>query len=130
MADFTHTIGSTYRTDAGTIASVTATYTGEGEIDLNATVALSTTNKEFDIQFIKTDVISMIFFADKAVTIKTNSSGSPSDTISLAANMPLIWNTDSPVAIPLAGNVTKVFVTNATATNAAVKIRVLARIGV
>lgn len=130
MAGFTHTLGTTYRTDAGTIASITAVYTGEGEVDLDATVALSTTNKEYDIQFIKTDVISMIMYSDKVVTIKTNSSGSPSDTISLAANMPLVWNTDSPVAIPLAGNVTKVYVTNATATNAALKIRVLARIGV
>ncbi len=130
MAGFTHTLGTTYKTDAGTIASVQAIYNGEGEVDLDATVALSTTNKEFDIQFIKTDVISMIMYSDKVVTIKTNSSGSPSDTISLAANMPLVWNTDTPTAIPLAGNVTKIFVTNATATAAALKIRVLAKIGV
>ncbi len=130
MAGFTHTIGNTYRTDAGTISSTSAIYTGDAEIDLDAVVALSTTNKEFDIQFVKTDVISLIMQSDKAVTVKTNSSGSPSDTISLAANMPLVWHTDSPTSMPLAGNVTKIFVTNAGSTNAAIKIRVLAAIGV
>lgn len=128
MAGFTHTLGTTYRTGSGTIASISASYTGEGEVDLDTTVALSTTNKEFDIQFIKTDVISMIMFSDKAVTIKTNSSGSPSDTISLAAGMPLVWNTDVPTAIPLAGPVSKIFVTNATANAAALKIHILTKL--
>jgi hypothetical protein len=130
MAGFTHTLGATYRTDAGTISSTTSTFTGDAEIDLDSVVPLSTTNKEFDIQFTKTDVVSMIMFSDKAVTLKTNSSGSPSDTISLAANMPLVWHTDSPTAIPIVGNVTKIFVTNSGSTNAAIKIRVLAAIGV
>jgi len=129
-SQFTHTLGTTYKTDAGTIASVTAIYVADSESNLDDTVAGSTTNKEFDLAITKSDVISMIMFSNEAVTLKTNSSGSPSDTISLAANMPLVWNTDSPVAIPLAGPVTKIFATNAGVAAAALKIRVLMKISV
>jgi hypothetical protein len=129
-SQFTHTLGTSYHTDAGTIASVTAIYVADSESNLDDTVPGSTTNKEFDLSITKSDVVSMIMYSNQAVTIKTNSSSSPSDTISLATNMPLVWNTDSPVAIPLAGPVTKIYVTNAGVTAAALKIRVLMKIGV
>jgi hypothetical protein len=50
-----------------------------------------------------------------ACTVKTNSSGSPDNTITLAAGVPVAWDTNSPYANPFTANVTKFYITNASA---------------
>lgn len=127
---FTHTLGVTYKTDAGTITSTTDTYTADAELDIDDTVAASTTNKEFDLSVTIANVKSMVLYADQAVTVKTNSATSPQDTISLAAKKQLFWNIDSHDSIPFAGNLTKLFVTNSGGVAANFKVRFLANQGV
>lgn len=113
MAQFTHKVGQTYSTAAGTISSVVSSYTNSVEIGLDDTVPASTTNKEFDVPVTVANIKAMCMTCDKAVTVKTNSSTTPQETISLTAGQSLIWAIDHTETIPFAGNLTKFFVTNA-----------------
>jgi hypothetical protein len=45
------------------------------------------------------------------MTLKTNSTGSPQETLTIKANKPFAWNINSGVPVPFAGNVTAVYAT-------------------
>ncbi len=125
MAVFTHTLGISYHTDAGSIASTTDSYTGDAENDLEAVIAPSTVNEEFDLVVTVAKIISMVVYSDQALVIKTNSTSAPGNTVTLAAKKQVVWNTDSVMTKPFSTDVTKLFVSNAGASTAALKIRVL-----
>jgi hypothetical protein len=112
MAGFTHTIGTTYKTAALTVASTTRTYTSDDEVNTSVAVAASTTNHEVDVVVDVSQIKSMVLYCDQAVTLKTNSTGSPADTIALAAKKEVIWAYDHLEACPLTTDVTKFFITN------------------
>lgn len=121
----THSVGITYKTAEGTITSTTDSYTADAEYVIDETIAASTTNKEIDLSLTKANIKSMVMYSDQAVVIKTNSTVA-SDTITLAAKVQLVWNTDSQFTIPFAGNITKFFITNSGGVAANVKFRFLA----
>jgi hypothetical protein len=126
MTGFTHTLGVTYKTDAGTIASTTDTYTGNAENDLDTTVGAGAVNSEFDLQVTVAKIQSMVLYSDQNAVIKTNSTGSPGNTVNLTAKKQVVWNTDSVMTKPFSVDVTKIFVTNSnTVTAATLRIRVL-----
>lgn len=122
---FTHTLGVTYKTDAGTITSTTDSYQADCEHDIDDSVPASTTNKEFDIAITKANIKSMVLYSDQSVTLKTNSTTSPTDTITMAAKKQVVWNTDSLNSCPFTSDITKIFVTNSTAAAAKLAIRFL-----
>ncbi len=122
---FTHTLGITYRTPEGLIASTTATYVGPEEAGLDSTVGATTTDQEFDIAIPLAQIISMMLWSDKDVHIKTNDSGSPQEEMDLIAGRQVVWNIDTPVAAPFSNDVSKLFVTNNTSAIAKIKVRVL-----
>jgi hypothetical protein len=124
----THKVGQTYSSDAGTIAAITDTFTGDGEVNFDGSIPIST-NHEVDIAFANADVVSLLFYSDKAVTIKTNSTGSPDTTIALAEKTMLTWNATHLEANPfVAADVTKLYITNATSAAANMKIRILVNV--
>lgn len=53
------------------------------------------------------------FICDQAVTLKTNSSSTPDDTIALAAGVMWKWVSTQGAANPLSADITALFVTNA-----------------
>lgn len=123
---FTHTLGITYRTAAGTITSTTDSYSADSEINEDVSVSATTTNAEIDVAFDPTKIKSMVLYSDKAVTVKTNSTSAPVDTIAVAAAKQITWNTDSSATVPFGGTagttaITKFYVTNGGATAASVK---------
>jgi hypothetical protein len=122
---FTHTPGYVYKTDVGQVANVSKAYVGNEENDFDGTVAASTTNQTETLVVTVANIQSLLLLSDQALTIKTNSATSPQDTITLKANVPIIWNTDSWDAKPFSGNVTNLFLTNGGSTLANVKIRIL-----
>ncbi len=63
--------------------------------------------------------------ADQALTLKTNSSGAPDDTIVLVADQPLDWYDGSYYTKPLTVDVVKFFVANASGEDADLYIFVL-----
>jgi hypothetical protein len=113
MANFTHSVGITYRNDAGTVAATTQNYNGDGETNFNETIAASASNAEYDWTLQKDDAVTLAIFASGAMTLKSNSSGSPDDTITLAAGQLLVWTSDSGMTNPFSnGDVTKIYVTS------------------
>src|ERR1043165_6427194 len=122
---FTHSVGTTYKNDAGTLASVNASYTGNNENDLSVSVAASTTLEEHDIAVTLSKIKSLAIYSDQAVVLKTNSGTSLADTLSLAAKQLIVWTNDMLTAKPFSTDVTKVFITNSGLNAASVQIRIL-----
>jgi hypothetical protein len=123
---YTHKISNSYSTGAGTVGSTIANFTGDIEKNVDTSVPPSTTDEPIDIKWVVTKVQSLMFTATGACTIKTNSSSSPTTTLSLAANQLLMWGTGIPGTNPVPGDVTGgLFVTNAGTAAITLKIRVL-----
>ena len=122
---FTHTIGTTYKNDAGTIASSNYTVTGNTENDLSVSVPASATNQEYDLPITVADIQSMVIYSDQAVILKTNSTVVPSNTVTCVAKTMIQWDTNHHEAKPFTSDVTKIFVTNPVAAVAKLEIRIL-----
>jgi hypothetical protein len=127
MAAFSHRLGLTYTTDAGTVKTTTNTYTGDADVAVNIPIIASQTNYEIDTSWKYSTIKSCLLYCDTALTIKTNSSGSPTDTITLAAGVQKIYTNDGAVGTGtnfFTADVTKIYVTNST-TASNLTIRVL-----
>jgi hypothetical protein len=122
---FTHQITNTYATDEGNAVSAASKYTGTAEVGFDGTVAAATDLVEVDISWTRANVHALLLYSSQALTIKTNNSTTPIDTITLAANQAIVWGSDHVEANPVAHDVTKLFLSNDTENIATVKIRVL-----
>lgn len=124
---FTHTVSKSYKTDAGTTSAVNYQIAGPTEINYDGTIAANTTNHEVDLVFTQTTILSINLYASSAVTIKSNSTSAPDNTVTLATGQQIIWNANESGTNPfVTAAVTKLYITNASTTVAAtVKIRVL-----
>jgi hypothetical protein len=103
------------------------TLTGNIGITDDFTINTGVSNQQQNIAFIKANLQLIIVLADQNLTLKTNSSGSPQETISLLANKSYLWfvGNGNGLANPFAGDVTTMYFSNASGTNANVKIRVV-----
>lgn len=122
---FNHQIVSTYGTDEGTAISAVSKYTGTAEVGYDGSVPATTDLVEVDISWTRANVHALLLFSSQALTIKTNNSGTPIDTVVLAAGQAIVWGADHAEPNPVAHDVTKLFLSNDTANPATVKIRVL-----
>lgn len=101
------------------------TIVADSETNLDVAVADGATalqaNLAVDISALKSLYIS----SDQNLTVKTNSSGSPDDTLTIKANSPLIWTPDCGFACPLTEDVTALYLANAAGEDATLKVRLL-----
>ncbi len=118
-SQYTDTWGVTIKTEAGTIASSAYTITGDHREGLDDDVGPSSTDVEFDVVVDVSTIQSMALWSDKDVTIKTNSTVAPGNTITLKAGVMVPWDTKHSEACPLTTDVTKFFITNADTVNSA-----------
>lgn len=125
---FTHHVTRSYTDSSGGAIGATENITDDTELNFDGTFATGTTNGEIDWTSTVANLKSILIYSDKAVTLKTNSSGSPQETIPLTAGQALIWvrASDGAGHIPFAGDVTKIFITNSSGATCAFKIRALA----
>lgn len=101
-------------------ASVTGTgnTVGGNEIAIDVTIPASQTNLLFAISFLVAGLQSFLLVASTNLTIKTNSSTTPGNTINLTAGIPLCWYAGCGFANPFTVDVTAWYLTNSTsATN-------------
>lgn len=105
--------------------SASKQYTAGAGTEFDETIPASTTNAPVSLAIDISQVKSLIILSDQIVTIKTNSSGSPTDTIVTKAGVPYIWNTDSYDNCKVTADVTTAFITNGTANAARVQIAAL-----
>ncbi len=123
-ADIDHTLTLSWARNGEPI-SQTVTVSAEGETNANVTVPNATTDKRLKIAIDVSEVKLLYIHSTQAVTIETNSASSPADTLTLAANKPLLWYVGCGWALPLTTDVADFFITNAGGTAADVKVRVL-----
>ncbi len=132
MALFTHSVGVLYKDDAGTISSTTHSYIDDTEYGVKVTVTAGAVNKEVDIAFTVANLKALVLYCDQNVTVKTNSTSSPQETITMTALKEIVWTTDGAAGgtIPFAGNVTKFYISNAGIKDANFQFRALSHQGV
>ncbi len=111
---FTHSITKGYKSDEGTITSVVTSITGNGECGLEDTLAVGATNTHYTIAVTISQIKAMVLYASTSMTVKTNSSTTPQETISLAAGQQIVYEGSgaSGPALPFSGNITGLYVTN------------------
>lgn len=119
----THTLGVNW-TGGGESINQNVALSADSEVNVDETVPLSTTNMLVNFAFTYAQLISVYMLSDVTITMKTNSTSAPDDTITLTAGVPRIWYTGMGTC-PFTANVTKVYLTNGTGGGAAVKLRFL-----
>jgi hypothetical protein len=123
---FAHTVGTTYRTDAGTVVNSSESIVGNKNAGLDSQIMPGATDT-FDILLSGPNLQSLMMSSDQPTTILTNDPQSPQDTITLKANVPLVWTINSWWPVPIGVvEVTKLLITNNGPVAANVKIRALA----
>ena len=94
------------------------TCTGSLQLRLDETIATGQTAFEINIAIDISAVKGIFIMSTKNITVKTNSSGSPTDTITLLANQPYLWSPEDDADIIFTGDVTKLYVANASGASA------------
>ena len=90
--------------------------TGDVEVAGSVAVAADQTDKEITWALTLANAKAYAICADQDCTVETNSSSSPTETLSLKANQALVWRENDPSTMHfLSTNLTKIYVTNTTA---------------
>ena len=96
---------------------------GNTQVNFEQSIAALTTNQNFILALDVSQIKFIVLKSDQALTIKTNSSGSPTDTINLLAGVPYVWVYNANYnSLLLTGDVTSIYVTNGTASAALLQI--------
>lgn len=122
---FTDTITYNYSGNGKTVSIPQGSYSGKFDAGVAVVVPAGSTNLLFTVNFPYATIQSMVMSSTQAVTVKTNSSTTPGNTITLAATAGLIWAIDFPTTNPISANVTALYLTNSGAADAAFNCRVL-----
>ena len=122
-----HKIGQTYNGGAGQMSSVSRTLTGSGELRISESIPAASTNLPVAFAVDSDAILSLGIYRDKALTLKPISSGSTTDTIALAAGQLIVWGSDQSTLSEMVftADVTALYVTNAGASAATLRIEVL-----
>lgn len=110
---------------AGIITSVSFDETGDMVVSLSPSISGATNNVEVAVVFTMAQLIGISINTDKDLTLETNDSGTPDDTFALKAGKTFYWSKNTGVANPFTADVTKFYFSNAGASAATVRIRIL-----
>lgn len=120
MAVIKHTVSKSVRTNAGTVGGTAYTIEGTAESNIFLDNLAIGTNTPQDLTVDVSQAVSIAMewspaSGSSTCVLKTNSSGSPADTITLQADKPLYWDTRifsvEGKACPLTVDVTSLFIT-------------------
>lgn len=98
-----------------------------GDTDIVADIALTSSqaNKELDIVLTVAAMRGFYYICPNATVLKTNSSGSPDNTLTIPANTPVSWQRilNAILPNPFTTDITKIFITNSTASATTARLR-------
>lgn len=126
----THTLNVSLNSPSGAIAA-SLTHESEQSVEMDIVMASDATNVAVAFAATLAKVKSLVIQSDQACTIKTNSSSTPQETITLVANKPFIvsdaFNPSLTATDFFAGAITALYVTNTSspATAGTVKLRAI-----
>lgn len=110
----------------GITSTSSQSYSGESMPNYGpTTIADATTDLALDIMLDVSEVTFFYALASEAMTLETNSSSSPTNTITLQAGKPYIWRTGDYNTFKLTSDVTQIYVTNASGNDGTLTIRAL-----
>lgn len=121
-----HTFKRTSQLDNGSVVASQEDVSADGSVSLDVTVPAGTTNGLYAIGSINPAKLRslMMLATQQGLTVKANSSGSPTNTYSLVAGVMLEWSADAAYfANPVASTITSIYVTNAGSSAARLRIR-------
>lgn len=121
---FTHTLTKTVNAPEGQVSYSTG-YTGSSVVAVDEAVANGATNLQINVAIDVSALKSIYIVSDQAVTLETNDSGTPDETISLLAGVPYEWQVGSYFTNLLETDITAIFITNASGATANVSLRAL-----
>jgi hypothetical protein len=112
-----HTVTRQYKDRSSAAIQLSESVTGNAEYNLDDSAVPVANNHQYNWAITRANLQSVCLYAAAAVTVYTNapSSGSPQDTIPIAAGQTLTWTlqTDLIAKCPFSGNITALYVTNA-----------------
>lgn len=117
-ANLSVSISGTGKAISGQVGS----YAGAQEVQEAIVVPASTTNQHVVISFPFATLQLLLIKSSQDITIKVNSSTTPTETFTVKKTAALMYGTDFAVANPLAHDVTDLYITNAGTTDAAVDL--------
>lgn len=121
----THNLDIGWSQSAATPTNTRVSISADGEDNRELSIADGVTNGQVVFHVDVSQLALFHIVSDKAVTVKTNSSGAPQETLTLTANVPLVWYTGCGYTKPFAGDVTTIYITNASGSTATIKINKL-----
>ena len=124
---FTATVTRSYN-DGATSLAFTETVTSDYTVNLSVSVPNSN-NNPYVWAITRANIQSLCIKAAAAMTIYTNapSTGAPQDTIAMVAGQVFVWTlqTDAIGKLPFSGNVSELYVTNASGGAAQLDVRAI-----
>lgn len=96
--------------------------TGDVQVAMAPVIANGATDTEIVLGIDISEAKLVVFKADQALTVKTNSSGAPDDTLALVANIPRAWQENDYNALFLSADVSSIFVTNSSGSDATLQV--------
>lgn len=100
-------------------------YTADGSQSHSVAIPDSTTDDLMNIAIDFSQLVGVFLLSDQDITIETNNGTTPDDTISLKANVPLIWNADAYFSNPFTVDVTAFYLSNSSGSAATLQVEVL-----
>jgi hypothetical protein len=122
---FTDTIAITYTGNGKAVSTPVGSYTGTEDAGVSTVVTAATTNQAISISFPHATIKALVMSCDQDVTVKMNSTTTPTETFSIKKTSGLVWGVDYATACPFLTDVTAIYVTNAGSTDAKFNLRVL-----
>lgn len=120
-----HTFKRTSQIDGNSVLSSTEDVQSDLSVELDVTIPASTTNQAVAIAINPAKLRSLYMLAtQQGLTVKANSTGSPTNTYTLVAGVAFEWSADAAYfSNPVASTISTIYVTNAGSTSARLRIR-------
>jgi hypothetical protein len=104
------------------VSSSVQTASGSSLLQITETIANAGTNIAVACSIDEDALAGFFLSSNYDVTVKTNSSGSPQETIALKAGVPVVWTSGSVGSKPISDDVTALYITNASGSSATVTL--------
>ncbi len=118
---FTHSITRRVVT-SGQSLETTTTLTADGQQSVSVDVLDAETDKLVEFDVLIADLKSIFIRCTQDMTVKTNSAGTPDDTLTLLKGQAYVWHVGSYFTNLITVDVSKLYVTNASGSDGKLEI--------
>jgi hypothetical protein len=97
--------------DGGSVNS-SKTYTASAQLSIDESVPDSSTDLQVACDVDISEIEALILHSDQALTVEANSGAGSGGSVTLSADVPYIWTTDSPESLVFTADLTDLYLTN------------------